>query len=605
MALAVFVLPLLASLVVAGGVDYSQYVNPFIGGEGPIPGLAYGGGDIFVGGALPFGPVKMGIDTYETNLSYATINGGWTPKGLVTGISMLHESGTGGPPKYGIVHQMPLTTVTAPVNLLDNRTYWQERVGNDQARVGYYSTKLKNGVSLELSGARHSGIVQYGFPAGDKHILVDVSHFLPNPGGSNEDQYYAGGAIYLQQGGKMYTGYGAYGGGFTDGGPSTTYFCGEFEEAPDQAYTFTGANTAPVQRQHYLADQPIPFPTYGNESALSGPRYERVGAIFSWSGSKASTLTSRIGISFVSAEKACSFKEKEISSWNVQDAVNAAVKEWNQDVFSKIQVPTDDSQNKTNLAILYSSLYFMHLMPSDRSGDNPLWDSPDYWDDIYTFWDIFRCTVSMYHLIQPTYYQSMLRAIIDIWKYEGYLPDARSGNFNGIVQGGSNADNVLADAYVKKLGGINWTEAYQAMVKDAEVVPDNTFNQVDPSNGIQQGRGALYDWLPLGYVSSDRSTRAISRTVEYSLNDFSLAQVAKGVAPGDVKKYTKRSANWQNIWAHNLTHKGFTGFPAPKLSTGEFNFTDYSPAMCGGCEWTSLTYEAVPFGRFSTIMLSL
>ena len=24
--------------------DYSQYVNPFIGSEGPIPGLAFGGG---------------------------------------------------------------------------------------------------------------------------------------------------------------------------------------------------------------------------------------------------------------------------------------------------------------------------------------------------------------------------------------------------------------------------------------------------------------------------------------------------------------------------------------------------------------------------------
>lgn len=25
-------------------VDYSQHVNPLIGSEGPIPGLAYGGG---------------------------------------------------------------------------------------------------------------------------------------------------------------------------------------------------------------------------------------------------------------------------------------------------------------------------------------------------------------------------------------------------------------------------------------------------------------------------------------------------------------------------------------------------------------------------------
>lgn len=195
--------------------DYSQYVNPFIGGEGPFPGLAFGGGDIFVGGAVPFGVAKVGIDTYETNISFSTINGGWTPEGLVTGISMMHESGTGGPAKYGIISQMPLTTIDAPVNILDNTTYWQERVINDTASVGYYSTKLENGVSFQLSGARHSGIMQYDFPAGDKYVLVDVSHFLPNEGGSNEDQYYAGGSITISEDGK-YTGWGSYGGGFSD-----------------------------------------------------------------------------------------------------------------------------------------------------------------------------------------------------------------------------------------------------------------------------------------------------------------------------------------------------------------------------------------------------
>ena len=135
------------------------------------------------------------------------------------------------------------------------------------------------------------------------------------------------------------------------------------------------------------------------------------------------------------------------------------------------------------------------------------------------------------------------------------------------------------------------------MVKDAEVVPFNTYNPTDFTNGIQQGRGALYDWIPLGYVSSDRSTRAISRTVEYALNDFALAQVAKGVAPGDMQKYMNRSAQWQNIWNHGLKHKNFTGFLAPKLSNGNFNLTDYNPALCGDCEWNSITYEATPFGK--------
>lgn len=83
--------PLLLGLVTAvttQSVDYSQFVNALMGSEGPIPGKGYGGGDIFVGGARPFGVTKVGIDTTAANWSIAVLNGGWTPDGNVTAISM-------------------------------------------------------------------------------------------------------------------------------------------------------------------------------------------------------------------------------------------------------------------------------------------------------------------------------------------------------------------------------------------------------------------------------------------------------------------------------------------------------------------------------------
>lgn len=119
---------LLAGTTLAAKVDLSQYVNPLIGSEGPVAGSGFGGGDIFVGGARPFGVAKVGIDSTAANWSTAVLNGGWTPDGNVTGISMMHESGTGGSPKYGLISQMPLTSVDAPVNILDNTTYSQPRV---------------------------------------------------------------------------------------------------------------------------------------------------------------------------------------------------------------------------------------------------------------------------------------------------------------------------------------------------------------------------------------------------------------------------------------------------------------------------------------------
>lgn len=49
-------------------------------------------------------------------------------------------------------------------------------MGEDTAKVGYFKTQLKNGVTVELSASRHAGIMEYSFPQGEKHILVDVSH---------------------------------------------------------------------------------------------------------------------------------------------------------------------------------------------------------------------------------------------------------------------------------------------------------------------------------------------------------------------------------------------------------------------------------------------
>lgn len=84
----------------------------------------------------------------------------------------------------------------------------------------------------------------------------------------------------------------------------------------------------------------------------------------------------------------------------------------------------------------------------------------------------------------------------------------------GFTQGGSNADVVIADAYVKKLtDGIDFDLAYEAVVKDAEVEP------IDWSN---EGRGGLTSWKTLGYIPAEdfdfvgfgTMTRSVSRTVE-------------------------------------------------------------------------------------------
>jgi predicted alpha-1,2-mannosidase len=492
---------------------------------------------------------------------------------------------------------MPLTTTAAPVDILNNRTYWQHRVGNESAGVGYFRTDLESDVTIELSATAHAGIVQYSFPAGEKNILVDLTHRLPSARGSACTQRYVDAEVSISEDGTEYRGYGVYEAGWNEGTPYKVYFCGQFDSAPDQARAFNAENST--------------TPDMGGKSRKAASRYDTVGALFTWNDTdSASVLRSRLGISFISEEQACIFKDTEIPSWDLDTTVNATVAVWNKDIFSTIRVDTGESANKTDLTLLYSMLYFTHLMPSNRTGENPLWGSEEpYYDDFYAIClipfvsicspanfytgDTFRCTTSLYHLIQPIAYEAQIRALIDIWRHDGFLPDGRSGNYNGLSQGGSNADNVLADAYIKGLrGAINWTDGYAAMVKNAEVLPDLKYKD-------KEGRAALTDWLELGYVAQDRNERCISRTVEYSLNDFALSQVARGEEPGDVEKYLNRSAGWQRTWDHDVksvnTTPEFMGFLAPRLANGTFNSSGYNPAQCGDCSWSAITYEATPF----------
>jgi putative alpha-1,2-mannosidase len=318
---------------------------------------------------------------------------------------------------------MPLTVIDGDVNLLDNQTYWQTRIGHDKAEVGYFATEFnQSGIKVEVSASRHAGLYHYTYPSSQSHVLIDFSHYLPHPTRSWDSQFYTGGEISVQPNSSMYTGFTSIAGGWNLGAPVTVFVCGEFDQTPSEARAFMGKNTFPVSR-HYRSfnNETTPRPTFTGLSAKSGPLNNRVGAVFSWD--NATEVKSRVGISFMSVEKACAYKDAELSSWSIEDTAQAARDEWNRDVFSKIQVDVSEKANKTRLALLYSSLYFMHLIPSQRVGENPLWDDSEepYWDDFYTMWDLFRNQVSLWHLIQPEYYESMIRSLIDMFKHEGYM----------------------------------------------------------------------------------------------------------------------------------------------------------------------------------------
>jgi hypothetical protein len=145
------------------------------------------------------------------------------------------------------------------------------------------------------------------------------------------------------------------------------------------------------------------------------------------------------------------------------------------------------------------------------------------------------------------------------------MPDARSGNDNGRTQGGSNANVVVADAFVKHLDGIDYSTAFKAMLKDASV---------PPANAQKEGRGGILDYNRLGYITL-ADERSGSRTVEYAYDDFTIAEVACGLNhPADAKLFAGRANNWQNLWDKNLSVEGFKGFLRPRKTDGAWAAPD-------------------------------
>ncbi|KAK8254139.1 alpha-1,2-mannosidase family protein [Phyllosticta capitalensis] len=543
--------------------DYIQYADPFFGSEN--------GGNVFPGVVpAPFSTVKLGIDVSSgTTDAYS----GYLPGGRVTGFSMMHESGTGGAPKYGVVSQLPVVgNISNP--LVDLSV---SRSAPDTAQVGYYAAELANGIGVQLAASSHAGWYQYRFPDGGGSVVVDVSHVLPSYRGLGWEQHYAGGSLEVFDDGH-YEGNGTYNGGWNLSPDWTIYFCGRFDSPPSSSKTFSGNGTRLWE--------------YGARGAVSGS--QRVGGVFSFNDT--THVVSRVGISFISSARACEHIDAEMpAGTTLSGLVQAAQEAWTTQVFSKV---TTAETNATLLTQLYSSLYGMHLLPSNRTGEMPGWDEEEpYYDDWFTLWDLFRCTTPLLHVLQPDAYEEMIRSFVGIWRHDGFLPDARSSNYNGRVQGGSNADNVLADAYVKGVrGAVDWFDGIGMLGKRSyATVPAPSYDPMTAPDisSTKEGRGALPDWLEYGYITPAFS-RAVSRAVEYSVNDFAVYQVLAGMNDSHLASpsvYLNRSRQWRNHWnprAHSSALNE-SGFMVPRAANGSFLPQD--PDTCGGCYWPDAYYE--------------
>ena len=385
----------------------------------------------------------------------------------------------------------------------------QKRV-NEEIALGYYATTFENGIRTEITTSERCAFYRIHYPK-DALLLIDVTHYLGKDSvpDKREKQQFVGADIEIINNHEV-RGFSRIRGGWNNGDAYTVYFCLQSDK---------------------------PFEQKGKDIVAF-----------------ADTLVNiKVGISYVSEQQA----KRNIPANDFDGQLNKVRERWEQQL-SKIQIKGSERDKR----MFYTALYHTMLMPVEKTGENPKWTESPYYDDYYAIWDTYRTSTPLITLLDEQREADIVNALLNIYKREGYMPDARSGDCNGRTQGGSNAEVVIADAFVKGLKGIDYNLALQAMLKDAEVDPG--------ADHEKHGRGGLKEYTELGYIPYG-TDRAGNRTIEYAYNDYCIALVAKGLGRSDIYgQYLKQSKNWKNLWRSDYEWDGVKGYIMPKDAQGRW-----------------------------------
>lgn len=450
-------------------------------------------GNVVPGVSVPFGMVKLSPNVPSPQAWQST--SGYEQGKLYAGFSHTHTSGTGGAPRYGNLLVTPLPGGPQRTHCLPARQK------NEYAAAGYYrleQQRPQGDVSIELTASRKVGMHRYHFwdykgsPLLQATVQLDVSHTLSRLNG-NARSTVCTGATAEVVGNQAMQGSASFRGGWGTPAPYTLHFYAEFSQPFSSAGSWT------------------------QDTVLSTSRSASGTAIGLYAGfglRQKEPLLLKIAISYISIAQAKANLQQEAPGWDFDALRSSNYAQWQQHL-SAVAVEGGSPEQRR---MLYSALRNTLLMPTDVSGENPHWnnDKPHYWDH-YCIWDVFRTAMPLHTLLYPQRQAAIVNSMLDVYKHRGWLPDAWIAGHYGDNQGGTNADVVLADALVKKLPGIDAQLAYAAMLKNATV----------PSDTPQwQGR-FLPEYLRLGYLTTQSTKGAVSRTMEYAYNDFCIAQVAQ------------------------------------------------------------------------------
>jgi len=515
--------------------DCAGYVNPFIGTGGE---MGKGFGNMFPGAAYPFGMIQLSPDNGGYGWMYC---GGYRySDSYIVGFSHTHLSGTG-VADYCDISVMPTTkpieekyfiqsdsTVNQLIteNKLDPNSFinrdghpgpfdkhfflkYRSKFSHNQEKAspGYYGVKLlDDDIDVELTTGELAAMHRYRF-----NKATDLQHVVLNLGFTTSDRTTDAKIMYRSP--ELITGY-----RFSSGKVNQRVF-------------FALQFSRPVQKhQFFLAGE-----TDGSRSAKG----KEVTGVFTFNGKESKELLIKAAISSASEEGAlANLKTADQFGWDFDRMHQTTREKWN-DELSKIAVSTPDSVKKT---IFYTSLYHCYIAPyrfSDVDGYYKNFNNVPEKAEGYThytllsLWDTFRAENPLLILMQPKLEENIIHSMMAKYRQTGELPYWELAGNEGGSMIGYHAAVLMADALAKKVGKYDLEEMYKALVFVSET-----------------NRKGLGFYREFHFVPTDKEKNGtVSKTLEYSFDDWCIAQVAKQLGKeDDYKKYMDRSRYYKNLF---------------------------------------------------------
>ena len=506
----------------AAPMDYTQYVNPFIG--------AADNGHTFPGATTPFGMIQTSPVTGAVGWRYCSEY--MNSDSIIWGFTQTHLSGTGCM-DLGDVLVMPATG--------ERTRAWdgyRSHFSKDQesATPGYYSVLLEDpNVKAELTASTRAAFHRYTYINADQaSVLIDLQH---GPAW-NENQYH-----------------------------SHVSAC-EVNWEDDQTLVGHVDNSVWVQQDYFFVvkfNRPVTEKI--NLEMAETEKGQRIVAGFDME--PGDELLMKIALSSTGIEGAKKNLETEIPGWDFEATRQAAKDGWNS-YLSRINV----TGTKEQLINYYTCFYHALIQPNQISDVDGMYrnaknevvkTSGDAFYSTFSLWDTYRAAHPFYTIMVPERVDGFINSLIENGEAQGFIPIWALWGKDNYCMVANHGVAVVAEAYRKGFRGFDAERALNIMKRTQT-----------------ESHKLKSDWetyMKYGYFPTDLiRAESVSSTLESVYDDYAVWDMATRMGKAeDIEYYGKRKDFYKNLFDTQ------TQFMRPRNSSGTWK-TPFDPSNVGHSE---------------------